>query len=270
MTQDTRYYQYQWYTDQHVGAFLTQEQLDTIAQEMVLRSQTSTEFPSTLEAAKNALLYSWTLVNNFYIQDDNLWQFNGTGAALVQAVNREETSSAATIQYDEVTATSPGLLTVPLNGSTAPWTESTCNDYLGYDLVGALSNTLESLVLANCDAEDALVCYEDGTVYFGAELQYQSPDDSNDFLLIAFNKDHSVTLENTEFEIGAPNNTIGDTEMWLGHSLRYWGAFDDPDTETDDCYYASFQLNGIHYVVLSDGLDETQFLAVLSCLSKVT
>lgn len=75
--------------------FLTEEQLQTVIDAQLAMGETSTssEFPKTAESAEHILRTSWRVVKAFSSgpEDENselIWQFNGTGAALVMAAQK--------------------------------------------------------------------------------------------------------------------------------------------------------------------------------------
>ena len=87
MTQNTDVNYWEWDTKEYVADLLTEEQLQTVIDAEVSMGETSNspEFPKTVEDAEHLLKTNWHIVTAFYSGEGNVWQFNGTGAALVRA-----------------------------------------------------------------------------------------------------------------------------------------------------------------------------------------
>lgn len=73
--------EYRWYTSLTVGHMLDEEQQVYAAKRLLELGQAESEI--------NAInyLFSWVMATNFYIEEANLWQYNGTGIALVQCAS---------------------------------------------------------------------------------------------------------------------------------------------------------------------------------------
>lgn len=95
MTQNTDVNYWEWDTKEYVADFLTEEQLQTVIDAEVSMGKTSNspEFPKTAEDAEHLLKTNWYVVTAFYIGEGNVWQFNGTGAALIAAANQNAPSN---------------------------------------------------------------------------------------------------------------------------------------------------------------------------------
>ncbi len=97
MTQDTDYNGFQWNTQEYVADFLTDEQLSTVIEaELALGAvSTSQEFPQNEADARHALETTWRVVTAF--SQNGVWQFNGTGAALIAAAQAGRTAAPAAL-----------------------------------------------------------------------------------------------------------------------------------------------------------------------------
>lgn len=101
LEEDSRYYSHAWVSRQFVASYMTSAQIQETAS--ALASSEVTAPPQegnieTLEQALNVLSNSWRVVSCFYTEEDNCFQFNGTGAALIVAANRDATASAGTLE----------------------------------------------------------------------------------------------------------------------------------------------------------------------------
>lgn len=69
--------------------------------------------------------------------------------------------------------------------------------------------------------------------------------------------------------IGNYNNKFESKSLWCGHSIRFLGRYDDPNVETDDCYYAAFQIEGINFIIASEGLPEKNFSSAVRNIIQI-
>ncbi len=167
------------------------------------------------------------------------------------------------ISYEETTQIPTGLISIPDGGHMEAWTEQLCVDYIGKEKLERLDTLFSMLEPWNFTPNANVYFNADDTLFCGAELKYIG-ENENDHITIALNPDHPVSMAAYSLEIGQSNNQIGATALWCGHSIRYWGRYDDPDVETDDCYYASFQAENINYIVAAEGCSEIFFTTALT------
>lgn len=92
LTRDTDYNGLRWNTREYVGDFMTREQLSATADALVAWGQAhpAPDAATDPDQAIAAMSNRWRIVTAFYTEDANLWQFNGTGAALIAALQRED------------------------------------------------------------------------------------------------------------------------------------------------------------------------------------
>lgn len=119
LTQNTDLNGWEWNTDKCVADFLTEEQMQTVIDAELAMSEVSSspEFPTTAENAEYTLTH-WRVVTAFSSgpEDENgdlIWQFNGTGAALVMAAQRgagSETPSSTLEDTANISTFSPYVL----------------------------------------------------------------------------------------------------------------------------------------------------------------
>lgn len=97
MIQNTDLNGWEWNTPEYVADFLTEAQLAQVVEAEVAMAETtqSSEFPKTRDDAEHLLKTEWRVVSGFYIGESNLWQFNGTGAALIRASQAETAGDPA-------------------------------------------------------------------------------------------------------------------------------------------------------------------------------
>ena len=105
LTQNTDLNGWEWNTAEYVADFLTEEQLQTVidAEMDMGKASSSPEFPKTEEDAEHRLKTRWRVVTAFSSgpEDENsklIWQFNGTGAALIRAAHASGGPSASTLE----------------------------------------------------------------------------------------------------------------------------------------------------------------------------
>ena len=91
MVQNTDFNGWEWNTQEYVADFLTEAQLDATVDALVQWSENSTASDAlkTAEDAEWYLATNWHVVTAFYTEAANVWQFNGTGAALIAALHRD-------------------------------------------------------------------------------------------------------------------------------------------------------------------------------------
>lgn len=89
MVQNTDFNGWEWNTQEYVADFLTEAQLDATVDALVQWSENSTASDAlkTAEDAEWYLATNWHVVTAFYA--NNVWQFNGTGAALIAAIHQD-------------------------------------------------------------------------------------------------------------------------------------------------------------------------------------
>jgi beta-lactamase regulating signal transducer with metallopeptidase domain len=161
--------------------------------------------------------------------------------------------------YEETEKIPIGLFVGAEDGHSELWTYEMCLKYLSEENIECIDALFADLKPWSFTSDTLVYFYADNTVQCGAQMEYISGEDPNDSITISFNPDHPVSLMAYDLEIGSSNNQIGETQIWCGHSTRYWGTFDDPDVETDDCYYAAFQIGDMNYIVASEGFSEDLF-----------
>lgn len=181
-------------------------------------------------------------------------------AGLLCGCGKEESKP---LSYEETTQIPIGLVSTPDGGHSEAWTEQLCADYIETEKLERLDTLFSKLKPWSFTPNACAYFYADDTLFCGAELKYIG-EDENDHITIALNPDHPVSMAAYSMKIGQSNNQIGETPVWCGHSIRYWGRYDDPDVETDDCYYAAFQTEGVNYIVAAEGISETFFTAALT------
>lgn len=96
LTQNTDLNGWEWKADKYVADFLTEEQTDAAVRALVALGEISTS-PDAMKsesAAQAALCSGWRVVTAFYTGEANLWQFNGTGAALIMAAQKNDAEEA--------------------------------------------------------------------------------------------------------------------------------------------------------------------------------
>lgn len=96
MTQNTDLNGWEWNTQEYVADFLTEEQLNTVIRALVADGQNSSapDAVKSEEDAEWALKTNWRVVSAFSSgpvdeTGPSVWQFNGTGAALIRAAQAE-------------------------------------------------------------------------------------------------------------------------------------------------------------------------------------
>lgn len=89
MVQNTDFNGWEWNTQEYVADFLTEAQLDATVDALIQWSENSTASDAlkTAEDAEWYLTTNWHVVTAFYA--NNVWQFNGTGAALIAAIHQD-------------------------------------------------------------------------------------------------------------------------------------------------------------------------------------
>ena len=125
LTRDTDYNGLRWNTQEYVGDFMTAEQLSATAEALVAWGQAhpAPDAATDVDSAAFALSSRWRVVSAFYTENAELWQFNGTGAALLAALQREESPQAdQTPAADGVDSTASSQ-TPTLTETIAPYTQ---------------------------------------------------------------------------------------------------------------------------------------------------
>lgn len=99
MVQNTDFNGWEWNTQEYVADFLTEAQLDATVDALVQWSENSTASDAlkTAEDAEWYLATNWHVVTAFYTEAANVWQFNGTGAALIAALHRDAAQDTSDI-----------------------------------------------------------------------------------------------------------------------------------------------------------------------------
>lgn len=107
MTQNTDLNGFEWNTAEYVGDFLTEQQLDAAAkaETALAASSDSSEFHSSEQDAKDFMNVKWRVVSAF--ASDGVWQFNGTGAALIRKA--QETAVSPWLLEDSTVSAAPTL-----------------------------------------------------------------------------------------------------------------------------------------------------------------
>ena len=170
--------------------------------------------------------------------------------------------------YEETAQIPVGLISAPDGGHSESWTYELCTEYIGEEQTCRINALFPNLTSWSFTPNSYISFFPDNTVFCGAEMKFIG-DDANDHITISFNSDHPVTLSAYALEIGNCNNQFENTSLWCGHSIRYWGRYDDPDVETDDCYYAAFQIEGTNFIIASEGLPEETFSNAVKNIIKI-
>lgn len=94
MAQNTDLNGWEWNTPEYVADLLTENQLARVIDAEITWAEASqsSDFPKTEGDAEHDLKTQWRVVTAFYIGEANLWQFNGTGAALIRAALAESST----------------------------------------------------------------------------------------------------------------------------------------------------------------------------------
>lgn len=111
MTQNTDVNYWDWDTREYVADFLTEEQLDVVIHALVADGQNSTA-PDAIKSEEDAewvLKTNWRVVSAFSSGPDNaaspvVWQFNGTGAALIRAAQAKTGTVGNPAKADQLPA----------------------------------------------------------------------------------------------------------------------------------------------------------------------
>lgn len=127
LTQNTDLNGWEWNTDEYVADFLKEEQLQTVIDAQLAMGETSTssEFPKTAESAEHILRTSWRVVKAFSSgpEDENselIWQFNGTGAALITAAQKGGADTTDSSILEDTASPSAAAVTPPSYGRSDP------------------------------------------------------------------------------------------------------------------------------------------------------
>lgn len=207
-------------------------------------------------------------------------------ACLTGCSSDELAEAAEALTFQEVSYADGGLLAAPTDGTTEELDAEGMTQLFGEGLVAQLDETLSSL---SRSTNSQTVAYNaDGTLCYGAELGYWSEEDSNQYVLVSMNPDHAVKLgyyyyadedpylddstsdDYMQFsaavpDILTPNNTVEDVSVWLGHTVQYGGDEEGNKVELD-VYVASFEANGVNYVVETIGQSKELLLEAVSVI----
>lgn len=187
---------------------------------------------------------------------------------LTGCARRSNADISEPFSYEETTQVPTGLIYAPDGGHSESWTYELCAEYLGEEQMFHINALFPDLTPWSFTPHAYIAFFPDNTVFCGAEMKFIG-DNPNNHITIAFNPDHPVTLSSYTLEIGNYNNQYENTSLWCGHSIRFWGRYDDPNVETDDCYYAAFQIEGINFIIASEGLPKETFSSTVQSIIQI-
>ncbi len=125
LTRDTDYNGFCWNTQEYVGDFMTAEQLSATAEALVDWGQAhpAADAAADVDSAAFALSSRWRVVSAFYTETAELWQFNGTGAALIAALQRGESTQTDKAPATEGVESTASAQVPTLTETISPYTQ---------------------------------------------------------------------------------------------------------------------------------------------------